>query len=331
MESSLIERRLECTINLSQTEVFENIDEVILHKLRHNREGSCLSGMYVAKILKINCRSMATVRKDDPAGTCTVHVNYTALVVSHKRDDVLPLCKVLNIDSNNRILCTYKNHTLVWIKGALALSSLQPDQQIPVLVKSVGSSNANDKIIVSGVPYTYPNKFILYSMSYDAAAMSGEDQRAFNEKLNVLKIMHDALATVSATAKQTYCNIFYPLKRKHTLITLPEDVTTVQFQDAMSLKQGDIICRPMLFEKSQDCFLRFTNLNTVKDHEMFATDHKKFSYEAVVESPIRALDSLMNDYISYARLICELSEEFSTEEKFKSQSDIWRIYALLKF
>lgn len=329
-ETDLVERRLERIINLSQTEVFENINEVILHKLRAAEENKCISGMYVEKILKINLRSMVTVRKDDPAGTCTVTVNYTALVVSHKRNDLLPLCQIINIDDSNRILCKYKNHTLVWIKGDRVLGSLQVNQMIPVQVKFVSNSNSSDKIVVSGVFYTYPNKFTVYVLSSDAASMSDEERRAYDQKLEILNVVKNTLATVNATAKQVFCRMFYPLNRKPEEMTLPPGAKKISFDKAIELKKDDMISRPMFLEKSQDCVIS-GRLETMKSHEMFAMDSGKFSYDVIVDSPGKILDLLMNDYITFAKMICEITGEFSSEERFKTQKNVWTIYHSLKF
>lgn len=321
-----IRKTYEAIINLSATEMYSGIDAVILDKLKKNFEGRCKEGSFLINIISITKRSSCKISKSHLDGSGTVNVQYLAEAVTFHKGDILSVCEIIRIEKNHKILCKYDNYTIVWIKGNRSLQSLRPGQKIPVLVSYVSYGKSQDKIVVYGVPYTYPNRFSVFILSDATSSMMYEDVEILKMKMDELSYELDLYNKTDMKIRQFLSDIYYPYKKKVLNFSKEIKMLSIEKIDKINMEEGTLLFRHQLINKSTDSVMMLPSFqDTLKEF-----DSQLYKFEIVHESPIRALLFMIDDYVKFIRLIRELATTFNTEKLLESQNNIWTIYRNIK-
>jgi hypothetical protein len=205
----------------------------------------------------------------------------------------------------------------VWITGNRNLQSLHPGQKITVIVSEARCLNAQDKIVVYGVPYAYPDKFTVFILSSND--MSSEEVDIINRKINEINETLEAFNKTDKNIRKFLIDIYYPYTSH------PKNKTsgTISLMNVMSLldklKKDVVLYRPPRLDKSTDAALITTSDKVVEiaQHEVCDVVHETFD---------RVIMSLLDDYHKFLELIRESAEKFGTEKELSLQNNIWDIY-----
>jgi hypothetical protein len=324
-----IKKVYETIVNLSATEMYGNIDEVVLYKLKKNFEGKCRENSLIINISEIKKRSMCKLSKSQTDGSGSVSVQYVAEAITYNSGDILPLCQIISIEKNHSILCEYDKNTVVWIKGNRNIRGLRIGQKIAIIVMNVRYGTSLGKIVVYGLPYTYPGKFIVYNTN--PADVTGEDNEIITLKLEEIAKEQELYSATDSKVRQFLNDIYYPYVDKFSPADLPGETNLVELT-GFALKPSPaplLMCRPQVINKSEDAFISMTFDNYVKMREsdsiLFGDRH-----ELISESYGRAIIALLDDYLQYIHLIRELASEFSTEKNLESHNNLWNMYRHIK-
>jgi hypothetical protein len=325
----LIEKKYEIVKNLAAIEMFGDIDQIILDKLRREFEGRCRENTFIVKILKIVTRSSCRMVHDRLDGSGTVNVVFLAQAIEYKRGDILPNCVVKTIEKGHHIICTYGNHAVISIQGNKTLQSLRPGQRIPVLVRESNYPISHDKITVYGFPYTYPNRFIVYSLTHSLNEAPREDREILREKFREIVEETLALGEVDAGARDFLIDVYYPYQQPFSpKSSVGDKLDLVSLTDYEDFAQaGAVLCRHRVIEKSTPLVMRLPSITQLGPVQLF---DEKYKFSVVFETPARALMDMMDDHLNFIRMLREMSGEFSTEEKRKTHENVWNIYRHIK-
>jgi len=312
--------------------MYSNIDEVVMHKLKENFEGTCRENSLIVKILKIIKRSKCRISKNHLDGTGSVNVLYLAEAVTYQPGDILPVCEIIRIEKNHKIFCKYDTHTNAWINGGKTLRGLRQGQKISILILGVKYGKENNSIIIYGIPYVYPHKFHVFIVGESSENMAAEDIEIVSAKMGELAQQKELLDQVDSKARDFFSKLYYPFKRKPSEMQklLPKQITEEHLEN-IDIQKGCVYFRHPIIDKHTDIVLTSeleSFKKSIESEELF--DPEVFKTELVVESPVRILLYMLEDYIKFLRLIQELCVEFDSEENIKKQNNVWEIYRKIK-
>ena len=328
-----IKKIYETKVNISPVEIYSDLDQVVLEKLKQNFEGKCRENSLIVNVISIQERSMCTISKSHLDGSGSVNVKYLAEAITYEVFDILPVCEIIRIEKNHTIMCNYSDHTIVKIKGSIKLSSLKIGQKIPVLVLNSRCKKEKKSIVVSGIPYTYPNRFYMFTAS--TSEIKDDEKEIIKAALAELAGEKELLSKSNKKIVKFFTDLFYPFKKKsedlHKL--LPKETSEIHMDDLENfdelLTEDNLYFRHHVTDMISDEILCIP-INKFDPAVGGLLDAEIFKYQIVAESPVVILTTLINDHIKYVRFIREWVEEFSSEQKISDQNNIWDIYINLK-
>jgi hypothetical protein len=327
-----IKKTYETVLNLSPVEMYSNIDEIVLHKLKENFEGTCKENSLIVKILEIVKRSKCRISKNHLDGSGSVNVLYTAEAITYQPGDILSVCEIMRVEKNHKILCKYDEHTVAWINGGKALRGLRIGQKISILILGTKYGKEKNSIIVYGVPYVYPNKFYVFTASDSSSDITGEDAVIIQMKMEELSRETEQFEKTNTKIKKFFSELYYPFRKKASDIqsTFSKQIKVEHLEAPIEIEKGLLYFRHPMVDKSTDVVLSISaeNFKKQEDNEIFHPD--MFKIEMIEESSIRILLYMLDDYIKFIHLIYELCIAFETEESISEQSNIWDIYKRVK-
>lgn len=328
----LIVKEYEVILNLSATELYRKIDDIILEKLTNIFQNKCEKNSLIIKILKIIKRSGVYMTKTRLDGSGDVNVQFSAEAIVYNENDILTNCEVTRIEKGNKIICKHP-YAIAIIRGSNILQSLTEKQKIIVLVQNVRYLKNKDKIIVVGVPYTISNKFTIYATIPKIS--NTEDIIILNKKIKEIDEEFKLYEKANKKMVKFFNDLFYPYKKTISLEQLTHQSSKIKVLDFYNFSQQIIkkdtsiskiyIFRHPIIEKNT------TNAFEVNEKDFESgipgkiLDTKLFKIEIVEENITSVLLKLLNDYLSFIRMINELTEIYS-ENEIESHKNLWDTY-----
>lgn len=318
----------ETIINLSPIEQYNNIDQIIMDKLKKYFELRCRGDSLITNIRGIIKRSRVRQAVDRLDGSGDVNVKYQVDAIVYHPGDILTNCQISRIDRNHSIICTHGDNVVITLHGLNILRNLKQDQRIAVLVQKVSYPTEQRKITIKGIPYSYPMMFTIYQLSdeLNVAEMPEDFLELLRKKYLAIATERDALLKTDEAVRKKIISIYYPFRKPHT-----EPLPNTEFLDLnqfdpdakkpLIVPQGKFLSRPPILEKSSAIISASDSAEAIN-----ATS----AGEIIAEQPIRVLISLLDDYLNYIIFIRESAEEFDSEEKFIANANIWQIYNHIK-
>lgn len=299
-------------INVDPVRLYSaDLDSVILDQLRQTKVGNCQGNALILDIIRIISRSMAKIINSSPDGSAIITVTYEALVIKHKPGNIL-LCTISKIDRHHNILCTYKEHTLVNIRGNANMKGMSPGQMIPVLVSRISTTIGGKKITVNAHPFAYTNRFCIYEL------LPASDTPLLDDKKEEMDLLEQRFQELPAKIRDYFCDLFYPYKEtaplpSHTYETLVANVGKWALRHPKIPKESN----------------RIMLLNELPSPDGLFNPHT-YAFSVIKLSVTEAGIELMDDRCKFLRLIIELCEAFNTDTKLMQQKNIWEIYKHVK-
>ena len=145
---------LETIINLSAAEQFENIDQIILDKLRSRYEGKCEQNILVKKIVGIIKRSCIRLSKNQLNGSSELSVRFQVEAIVYYPDDILTGCEVLYIDTNSNTIGCKHTHAIITVKGARKLVGIEVGNKLTLKVNAVSYLRGKSQIVIQATPFS---------------------------------------------------------------------------------------------------------------------------------------------------------------------------------
>lgn len=327
----LITKVYETIFNLSPREMFMDIDQILIEKIKKRFENKCEGNSLIVKFLEIITRSNCRVSKSRLDGSGDIDVKFKAEAIVYNENDVLNNCEVQKIEKGTKIICKHERAVIV-IDTKKILQSLKPGQKIPVKVGSVSYIKGNDKITIYGSPYTYSYMFNIYIANVN---------NIYQEDIDMLKIkieqINDELEKHKKIDKKAYeffDELLYPFINK---IDYKKELTKNsknKFLDCIELAKNiekeqvskRIFCRHTIIDKSTPDIIE---LDSEKQNNEFF-DPEKFGIKIINENIIFILFSFLNDYLTHIRAIREMTEIYNTEKDLEQHNNIWNIYKSIK-
>ncbi len=322
---------LETIINLSAVEQYENVDQIILDKLRVRYEGKCEQNILIKKVVNIIKRSLLRLSKNQLNGVSDVSVRFQVEAIIYYPDDILTGCEVIYIDTNsNTIGCKHK-HAIITVKNARRLVGIEIGHKLTLKVGMVNYLRGKSEIVIQAAPYSYSFKFKAYEVDLNAE-VSLENAKIITYKLKLIENEEKQLADANKKIVAKFIDMYYPFKTN-----FPKDKFAKKMVNMLDLakkltksteKSGKentvFLIRHTLIDKSEPLILQLDDLN---DKELF--DPEKFQVEKIYENPALAVIAFLNDYYGYVKMLREMAEIYN-EQEINKHSRVWNIYEKLK-
>lgn len=299
-------KTIETVVNLSPVEVYQDIDSIVLNKLRAAYKGRCESNCIILEVEEIVRRSKVRIEKASLKGAGFVNVCYRAKVLQLKPGEILPNCEVQRIEQNNQFTCKHK-YASVYIAGSRDMQVLKEGQRVSVIIDEARHNKGMDKASVVGRIFEYPRTCIIY----DVAGRDTEgDELVLKEWLDRIEALKVSKGPIVDHLRKAY----YPFaeESKPPKGWEAKPITHVP-------AEGTFICRPPALEKSQAVYWLADSAAATRDP---ARD-----WNAVVqkERPSRALAELARDYYFFAVNLYKAAKRFD-DKTLHEYSGLWLLY-----
>lgn len=237
-------KTIETIVNLSPTEIYQDVDKVILDKLRASYQGRCESNCIIVDVREIVRRSRVRIEKASLKGEGVVNVCYRALVIQFKPGEILSNCEVQRVEQNNQFLCNHK-HATVYIAGSRDMQVLKEGQRLSVVIDEVMHSKGMGRASVMGRIFEYPTTCTVFEITQD---VSQADELVLNEWMEKLAAVEKKFKKSPIT--EHLVKAYYPFRGNPKI---PKTWKTVPITEVPA--PGTFVCRPPVFEKSQAAYI----------------------------------------------------------------------------
>lgn len=315
----------ETIINISASEMYGDINKVLMEKLITRFENKCEKNSLITKILEIIKRSSCHLAKSRLDGSGDINVQFRAEAIVYYEDEILTGCEVQKIERKSKIICKHKS-AVINIKGNRNLQSLNVGQMLTIKITSVSYLKGKDKITIHGVPYSYSYSFIVYQpnnniIPNESIIMIKNKIQKINDELTLHEKSNKTLLTF-------FDNMFYPFTKKFDkkgnnyidIIDLANQLINGNKPDL----QNKYLSRHPIINKSTPFVLELNDTNNS------LMDPNIYDVNICVESLDFIIIKILNDYYTHLKVIRELSEIFMDDQLFNSHTNIWNIYEKLK-
>lgn len=319
----IITKTYETIINLSAKDMYLDIDNILLIKLKSQYENKCEKNSLIIKILDIVKRSNIIMSKSRLDGSADVSIQFRASSIIYNENDILTGCEVQKIDRGNKIICKHEN-AVININGGKQLVSLRAGQFITIKVISVSYIKGVNKITVYGSPYSYSFKFYIYNIK---PKIFQEDIIILKSKLQEIEeelILHK---NIDIKHYNFFNETLYPYKimyhKAENSINMIE--LTKSIIENNEVKPKLIARHPIIDKNTTDILVLDKNY---EKSELFNLE--KYKFDIIDENIAIVLLNFLNDYLMHIRAIREMTEIYKTEKDIEQHSNIWNIYQKIK-
>lgn len=332
----------ETILNLSGgTDLWQNIDDVILDKLRKKYEGRCEKNTLILKILGIKQRSKVEMAISRLDGSGDVNVQYTAEAIIFPTGDIITGCEIQKIERAN-IICKYQ-HAVIKIRNTQHLQSLKPGQFLTVKVLDAIYTLGRPHVTVTAVPYSYTFNTTVYITTLDPKSISFENIELLKKRLEDIDQEYKLYEEANNKIVERIANTFYPFKTPYqgAKMKLPEGISlgdiydlTKKLLESKPSASGSIepvaLSRHPIIDKSTSHVLLIDVAAFKKGITTDLFDPAQYGVETVNENAGEVLYKLLTEYWIYIRMLRESAEVFTSEKIMEQHNNLWSIYLRIK-
>ncbi len=335
-----IKKQYESIVNLNSIELYSaDIDSVIFNKLCKIFEGRCFKSSLVYKILRIIRRSNIRPAQNLTDGSGNTNVVFEAEAIVYNENDIITDCVVMNVERSGELICKI-DHAAIRIRGNIILRGIQIGQTIPIRVVTVRYSKGKDNITINATPYFHPMSFFLYKTDISPTKISQETIEVLTDLIKLAEETEKIFESVDVKVRDFFTEVFYPFtesSEKFEKHAEPKFERVNMLEDAKRFIKATgketpmfVIRHPRTDKTSASIFHIDESIFKGNIPKLPLLDMKLYDIKIVKESYAQILINYIEEYISYLKMIQEITITFNTEEKRQEHKNIWAIYNKLK-
>lgn len=287
-------------------------EQMLLDHAKLMHQGKCRDGQYVKSINKIVKRSLPNLIVRDLATKVRVYVVVEATVIRYDQYDFITGMRITKIIPAGKIgafdMVECKNdHVCALMRVQKETDWFKVGDLIPIRVGESMYKIGNGHILVNGYPFLpYVPDTTLYSIS----KLSAEDKE-YHKSMIMPLIQRELLRKESADPKiwEKFSSLIHPFKSEE------QPKKLIDIKDISALENGLFGINPKV------------NMCHMKIYSTGAPDNACI----VSVEPKIALTRIMFQFIKSLEAINDLSEQYSTVEKYDAAQNIWKLYQDNKF
>jgi hypothetical protein len=331
------EKSFTVSLNISVTEMYDDIDVMIMRKLKFYYEKRCFAQALILEVKNIQRKSPILLSKHKNDGEGTVDVIFLASVVTYSKGEILHNCKVVSITSNDIISCVNEHATIMLSTKYLKKNTtFKINQKIPVIAGQLLYNIGAETITVMAfplIPYRSKEIHINYRIMNE---LSNPDKQKLG---NIIKLINDELElknAMSAEEKKAwefFNKLLYPFKSVFNLDTKNKCVISLMDLVDNNLT-NTVISRHSLINKSLPYVFHTildTNVVTLNSNWPVFPKSAEFSNEFIKNTPaFDVLFMMMNEYLIYLRDLKEFAAIYNTTAIRTENNNLWDLYEQYK-
>lgn len=212
-------KKLEDTISLSPTELFDDQTSILMSKLAGKYEGKCWADSYVLKVLRILLKGPTEISKNRTDGSADINLQFEIECETFPAGTIV-LCKILAL-REDKIIGHYENinpPANVICRERKMFISPKVGQYVPIIVSRSAYPTSNPSVSMTGLPY----------MSNRNISLVAYDEEVFSEYVSetITKILESTPKLAEGTNIGYISEILYPYTKEPKKVSqslLPKD------------------------------------------------------------------------------------------------------------
>lgn len=198
------------SIDLKASEIYDNVDKLILQKVRDIYEGKCFNNRFIIEVLEILRRSTIMCNTRLLNGSCYVNVMFRArCYVYDGINSIFPV--VISEFSETNIKCNI-DHGIVSIKKSRRLAGLKKDDVIAIKIINVLYEIERDNIIIAGEFYFHN---LDVKINYvESIELTEEEQCIIDDLLEKCNVAKKKMMSTDKDILKFISDVMYPFSQK---------------------------------------------------------------------------------------------------------------------
>lgn len=287
-------------------------EQMLLDHAKLMHQGKCRDGQYVKSVNKIIKRSLPNLITRDLSTKVRVYVVVEASVIRYDQYDFITGMGITKIIPAGKIgafdMVECKNdHVCALMRVQKGIDWFKVGDVIPIRVGESMYKIGNEHILVNGYPFLpYVPDMTLYSIGN----LSTEVKEY--HKSMIMPLIERELRrkeSIDQSVWNKFSSLVHPFKSEER----PKKM--IDIKDIDSIKNGLFGINPKV------------NMSEMKVYTSNSTEN----FSIVSVEPKIALTRIMFQIIKWLEAINDLSEQYSTDEKYNAVKNIWDLYQDNKF
>ena len=293
----------------------KDINQTILNLVKQKYNGKCFLGVYIMDVNKIINRSLIESNQSNLNGSFNIFIQFEGKCVSYNTNEVIFDMEVKD-NINNIISCKGDNVSAI-IKTNKINIDFKKGQLIPIIVGKAKFISGSDMIQINSYPLIpiIDSKQIYYKIN--------EISETIIEKLNESIIQYineeEEIKLNISKSKDNKWNYFSDFLYPHK-VNISNEI----------IKKGNIVDL-LDFKSLQNSILYLDNIIDVSKRLINKYNHDDANItEYIEEDTYVVLYDILKKYYLYLKNINQLSLLYDTNEKIKSNENIFNLYIKYK-
>lgn len=293
----------------------KDINQTILNLVKQKYNGKCFLGVYIMDVIKIINRSLIESNQSNLNGSFNIFIQFEGKCVIYNTNEVIFDMEVKD-NINNIISCKGDNVSAI-IKTNKINIDFKKGQLIPIIVGKAKFISGSDMIQINSYPLIpiIDSKQIYYKIN--------EISETIIEKLNESIIQYineeEEIKLNISKSKDNKWNYFSDFLYPHK-VNISNEI----------IKKGNIVDL-LDFKSLQNSILYLDNIIDVSKRLINKYNHDDADItEYIEEDTYIVLYDILKKYYLYLKNINQLSLLYDTNEKIKSNENIFNLYIKYK-
>ena len=293
----------------------KDINQTILNLVKQKYNGKCFLGVYIMDVIKIINRSLIESNQSNLNGSFNIFIQFEGKCVIYNTNEVIFDMEVKD-NINNIISCKGDNVSAI-IKTNKINIDFKKGQLIPIIVGKAKFISGSDMIQINSYPLIpiIDSKQMYYKIN--------EISETIIEKLNESIIQYineeEEIKLNISKSKDNKWNYFSDFLYPHK-VNISNEI----------IKKGNIVDL-LDFKSLQNSILYLDNIIDVSKRLINKYNHDDADItEYIEEDTYIVLYDILKKYYLYLKNINQLSLLYDTNEKIKSNENIFNLYIKYK-
>jgi len=257
------------------------IDATIIEKIKSAYVGKCYKGVFIISILDITKRGLLIIDKDSRGGKGNVDVEFRATIIRYNVGDLICNAKIFKVTPISYVIQTPYSKGLIHLATNLTVKKGNEGDLIPITISSSAHYPGANDISLIGSLLNFP-KAVYFKLKNNPKDVDIQSYKNIELAPAVIKKLSKYDDVIVKFNNKNIKGVEKPLSYFN------------------SLKEGDIICKPMHLS-------RFSGFIIIDKNEQKNIDVIE-QYSSLI------FTELLEDYVKFTRLYMAMDEIYTTSD-----------------
>lgn len=293
----------------------KDINQTILNLVKKKYNGKCFLGVYIMDVIKIINRSLIESNQSNLNGSFNIFIQFEGKCIIYNTNEVIFDMEVKD-NINNIISCKGENVSAI-IKTNKINIDFKKGQLIPIIVGKAKFISGSDMIQINSYPLVpiIDNKQIYYKINEISETTIEKLNESIIQYINEEEEIKSDIIKSKDSKWNHFSEFLYPYK-----VNKSNEI----------IKKGNVVDL-LDFKSLQNSILYLDNVIDVSTRLINKYNHDDSNIaEYIEEDTYVVLYDILKKYYLYLKNINQLSLLYDTNEKIKSNDNIFNLYIKYK-